>query len=105
MRQVVVSRRFWSSSRRWGAMALAFAAGACGAETPPERELPRLSLTVVPAIASPWPSLPGQDIGLQWRQPIGSDRTIDITAWRRVTPIERDALSMIQDRQPLFGAR
>jgi hypothetical protein len=105
MRQEVVLRRWWPSSRRWGALALAFGASACGAETASDRDGPRLSLTAVPALASPWALPAGQDIGLQWRQPIGSERTIDITAWRRVTPVERDALSLIQDRQPHYGAR
>jgi hypothetical protein len=105
----VVSRRGRSSPVHRGAWALAlFAAGTCSAQVSDERplpQLPRLSLTVIPQIASPRPGPAGEDLGLQWRQPVGNDRTIDVLAWRRVAPRERDALSMIQDREPMFGAR
>jgi hypothetical protein len=109
MRQKVVSRGGrWSQARR-GALALAFfAAGGCAAQVAddaPLPQLPRLSLTLLPQLASQRPGPAGEDLGLQWRQPVGSDRTIDILAWRRVAPRERDALSMIQDREPTFGAR
>jgi len=107
MRQEVVSRRAGLPLHR-GAMALAFlAAGACAAQTSGEApvQLAQLSLGVVPQIASQRPAPAGDDFGLQWRRPLGSDRTIDILAWRRVPPRERDALSMIQDREPMFGAR
>ncbi len=109
MRQKVVSRRGSLSPVRRGAWALAFfAAGSCAAQVADEGPLPplsRLSLTVVPQLASQRPNLAGDDLGLQWRQPVGSDRTIDILAWRRSAPRERDAVSMIQDREPTFGAR
>jgi len=109
MRQKVVSRRGSLSPVRRGALALAFfAAGSCAAQVAEEGPLPplsRLSLTVVPQIASQRPGPAGEDLGLQWRQPVGSDRTIDILAWRRSAARERDALSMIQDREPMFGAR
>ena len=109
MRQKVVSRRGKLSPVRRGALALAFfAAGGCAAQVadePPLPQLPRLSLTAVPQFAWQQPGPAGEDLGLQWRQPVGGDRTIDILAWRRVAPRERDALSMIQDREPKFGAR
>ena len=109
MRQKVVSRGASLSPVRRGAMALAFlAAGSCAAQVEVEgqpQQLSQLSLAVLPQIASQRPG--GEDLGLQWRQPVGSGRTIDIMAWRRVTPRERerDALSMIQDREPVYGAR
>ena len=106
MRQTVCSRlgSWWPI--RWGAAALAFVAGACGAQTQAEpQQLGQLSLTVAPRLFSQRPEPLGDDIGLQWRQPIGNDRTIDITAWRRIGPRDRDALRMIEDREPLYGAR
>lgn len=109
MRQQVVSRRGSLSPVGRGALALAFfAAGACSAQVSDEGplpQLPRLSLTVIPQIASQRPGPAGEDLGLQWRQPVGTDRTIDIMAWRRAATRERDALSMIQEREPMFGAR
>ena len=109
MRQKVVSRRGSLSPVRRGALALVFfAAGGCAAQVVDEgplAPLSRLSLAVVPQLASQRPGLAGDDLGLQWRQPVGSDRTIDILAWHRSAPRERDAVSMIQDREPTFGAR
>jgi len=108
MRQKVVSRASMSPVCR-GALVLAFcAAGSCAAQVADDGPLPplsRLSLTVIPQLASQRPGPAGEDLGLQWRQPVGSDRTIDILAWRRAAPREPDALSMIQDREPTFGAR
>ena len=107
MRQKVVSRGSSSPVCR-GAVVLAFlAAGHCAAQVADDGPVPlsRLSLTVVPQIAWQGPGPAGEDLGLQWRQPVGSDRTIDILAWRRAASRERDALSMIQDREPTFGAR
>ena len=109
MRQKVVSRGASLSPVRRGALALAFlAAGSCAAQVQTEERpqpLPQLSLAVLPQIASQRPGPAGEDLGLQWRQPVGNDRTIDIMAWRRVAPRERDALSMIQEREPVYGAR
>lgn len=109
MRQKVVSRGASFSPVRRGAMALAFlAAGSCAAQAQgegPLQQLPQMSLMVLPQIASQRPGPAGEDLGLQWRQPVGSHRTIDVLAWRRVAPRERDALAMIQDREPMYGAR
>ncbi|OYU72802.1 MAG: hypothetical protein CFE45_39080, partial [Burkholderiales bacterium PBB5] len=44
------------------------------------------------------------DLGVQWRQPLLKDRHVDITAWRRMTP-EPDALTLIRQREPVYGAR
>ncbi|WP_135265547.1 hypothetical protein [Ramlibacter henchirensis] len=104
MRQVVRSQLGRFSPIRWGAMALALVAGTCAAQ-PGEPPPAQLSLSLMPQIASQRPGPGGDDIGLIFRRPLGSDRTIDITAWRRVPPRQPDALSMIQDREPMYGAR
>jgi hypothetical protein len=44
------------------------------------------------------------DLGLRWTQRLQSQRQIDITAWRRLNAPD-DAYSMIQMRQPVYGAR
>jgi hypothetical protein len=109
MRQKVRSRARLSSVRA-GAIALAFASASCWAQqlvasnddpAPP----PRLSLMALPQVASQRPLPLGEDIGLQLRQPVGTNRTIDIAAWRRVAPRERDTLALIDERQPMYGAR
>lgn len=50
---------------------------------------------------------PGQaaqlDLGLQWRYPLDSHSSVNITAWRSLTP--PDALSLVQARQPVYGAQ
>lgn len=43
------------------------------------------------------------DLGLRWRQMVHS-KQIDVTAWRRMSSDE-DAYSLIQQRQPVYGAR
>lgn len=43
------------------------------------------------------------DLGLRWRQMVHS-KQIDVTAWRRMTS-DDDAYSLIQQRQPVYGAR
>jgi hypothetical protein len=43
------------------------------------------------------------DVGVHLRQSINS-KQVDVTAWRRMTS-EQDALSLIQQRQPVYGAR
>jgi hypothetical protein len=43
------------------------------------------------------------DLGLHWRQMVHS-KQIDVTAFRRMTPDE-DAYTLIQQRQPVYGAR
>lgn len=64
-----------------------------------------LSLDVRPSLPSPTLAPQSTDIGLKWRQPFGSHgNTVDIAAWRRSTP-PTDALSMIREREPVFGAR
>jgi len=44
------------------------------------------------------------DLGLRWTQRLQSQRQIDVTAWRRLNGPD-DAYSMIQMRQPVYGAR
>jgi hypothetical protein len=42
------------------------------------------------------------DLGLHWRYTLDSTYRVDITAWRR-TPV--DAMSLIESRDPSYGAR
>jgi hypothetical protein len=68
--------------------------------------VPRLSLSLGTPIVPAGVVNGGQalDLGLQWRQPVMIGRHVDITAWRRLTP-EADALTLIQQRDPVYGAR
>lgn len=49
-------------------------------------------------------SLPGVNLGLQYRYVLDNNRRIDITAWREMGR-PNDALSMVQSREAGFGAR
>lgn len=103
----------WREATCCGALALAAAAGPAWAEEvrlpalgPPIHDgggptAPRLALTLTPPVGAP--GLAGQEIGLRWRQPIDAQHAVDITAWRRTAA--PDALSMIREREPTFGAR
>lgn len=72
-------------------------------DSQPDGRPSRLSLNL--AAPLPGTALPGSvDVGLQWRQAILQQRTIDITAWRRMSP-PTDALALIQQRDPVYGAR
>lgn len=44
------------------------------------------------------------DLGLRWTQRLQSQHRIDITAWRRMNTPD-DAYSLVQMRQPVYGAR
>lgn len=45
------------------------------------------------------------DLGVRWRSSLDSNRRIDVSAWRRVTPAP-DAISLINTAQPdLYGTR
>jgi hypothetical protein len=46
---------------------------------------------------------PQVGLGLHWRHTLDNSNRIDITAWRRVGPT--DAASLIQSREPSYGAR
>jgi hypothetical protein len=46
---------------------------------------------------------PSFDLGLRWTQRVQSQQ-VDITAWRRMNA-EDDAYSLVQSRQPVYGAR
>jgi hypothetical protein len=48
-------------------------------------------------------SAPSMDLGLRWRQVVAS-KQVDVTAWRRMST-DQDAYSLIQQRQPVYGAR
>ncbi|MDB5857740.1 MAG: hypothetical protein JWQ76_1429 [Ramlibacter sp.] len=48
-------------------------------------------------------SQPSMDLGLRWRQVVQS-KQVDVMAWRRMTT-DDDAYSLIQQRQPVYGAR
>jgi hypothetical protein len=43
------------------------------------------------------------DVGVKWRQVVHSQQ-VDVTAWRRVST-DDDAYSLVQTRQPVYGAR
>lgn len=47
---------------------------------------------------------PAVDLGLRWRHTFDSNRQLDVTAWRRMQT-QPDAYQLIQQRQPLYGAR
>jgi len=67
------------------------------------RHLGRLSFSaVVPPVGT---ALPGSvDVGVQWRQPLLRQQMVDISAWHRIQP-PSDALGLVQQREPVFGAR
>lgn len=46
---------------------------------------------------------PSMDLGLRWRQAFYS-KQVDVTAWRRMSA-DQDAYTLIQQRQPVYGAR
>jgi hypothetical protein len=48
-------------------------------------------------------SQPSVDLGLRWRQVVLSNQ-VDVTAWRRMND-DQDAYSLVQQRQPIYGAR
>ena len=56
--------------------------------------------TIQPNAFAPSASM---DLGLRWRQVVAS-KQVDVTAWRRMSTDE-DAYSLIQQRQPMYGAR
>ena len=45
----------------------------------------------------------GMDVGLRWRYTMDTHYRIDVTAWRRMTPM--DAASLVYLREPSYGAR
>jgi hypothetical protein len=49
------------------------------------------------------PVRPTFDLGVRWSQRL-SQKQLDITAWRRMTG-DDDALTLIQSKQPVYGAR
>ena len=119
MRQVACRDRavMGRRSRHWRCLlagAGLFAGAACAQQEPlsaswasdqvAARERPQFSISAAqPLVASS--ALPGSvDVGLQWRQPLSSQRYVDITAWRRVSPAP-DALSLIQQQDTVYGAR
>lgn len=50
------------------------------------------------------PTPPSLDFGVRWSHKLQSQNQIDITAWRRMNTAD-DAYSLIQARQPVYGAR
>ena len=62
---------------------------------------PRLSLTLVPTLPG---TAPGTQLGVRWSQQLSGGQAIVITAWRRMDE-PADSLSMVQQRDPSFGAR
>lgn len=69
-------------------------------------QVPQLSLTLGTPVVRSGSSGTSQalDLGIQWRQPVMHDRHVDVTAWRRMTP-EFDAVTLIRQREPVYGAR
>jgi hypothetical protein len=55
-----------------------------------------------PATGANRPSL---DLGLHFRHTTDSSRQFDLTAWKRVNAEQTDAYTLIQQRQPVYGAR
>jgi hypothetical protein len=49
------------------------------------------------------PQRPSFDLGLRWSQRL-QNQQVDITAWRRMNT-DDDAYSLVQSRQPVYGAR
>ena len=47
---------------------------------------------------------PSVDLGLRWSHTLQSQRQIDVMAWRRMNTPD-DAYSLIQQTQPVYGAR
>ena len=104
--------RGWRNAICRGAWVLAAAAGpawgdddvqvtAMGPAAHGERTAPRLALTLTPPVGAP--GVEGRELGLRWRQALDGHHAVDITAWQR-TP-QRDALSLIRERDPSYGAR
>lgn len=61
----------------------------------------------VPSGSALDPRTPPQsvDVGLRWRSIMDATRRLDVSAWRRVTPVP-DAITLIHGRQPdLYGTR
>jgi hypothetical protein len=50
------------------------------------------------------PARPSVDVGLRFSHKLQNSNAIDVTAWRRMNGPE-DAYSMIQMREPVYGAR
>jgi hypothetical protein len=50
------------------------------------------------------PQRPSFDLGLRWSQRLQSQQQVDITAWRRMNT-DDDAYSLVQSREPVYGAR
>lgn len=56
-----------------------------------------------PALA-PWAAgMPSMDFGVHWRVTLDSNYRFDVTAYRRVP--NADAISLIESREPEYGAR
>jgi hypothetical protein len=48
---------------------------------------------------------PALDVGVHVRHTLDSNHQIDVTAWRRMTPQQPDAYTLIQQQQPRYLAR
>jgi hypothetical protein len=56
-----------------------------------------------PLSGSPAGQAPSVDLGLHWRYTTDGDFRLDVNAWRRLE--QPDALSLIYNREPSYGAR
>jgi hypothetical protein len=77
---------------------------------PPRRSALGLSLGMTtmegPSLSAATPysgAAPVVDLGVRWRYTLDSNYRFDVAAWRRLMP--PDTLTLVQMRQPSFGAR
>lgn len=49
-------------------------------------------------------SQPTMDLGVQWRHTLDSSQSVDVTAWRRITP-GAEPMALAQARPTTYGAR
>jgi hypothetical protein len=75
--------------------AVGLAVGMSGYFAPPAPAGAGLSLAPPPFV----------DVGVHWRHTLDSSYRIDVTAWRRMASQQPDAYSLVQMREPTFGAR
>lgn len=93
------------ASGAWGqADTLQMAVGTVAQEAH-ERPQARLSISLTEPLALFEPPSTARDVGLQWRHRMPNNQTVDITAWRRINAQQPDALALVLQRDPLYGAR
>lgn len=73
---------------------LGVALGVSGVHAPPAHA-PALLAAAQPAV----------DVGVTMRHTFDNNQRVDVTAWRRMTPQQPDAMTLIHRREPGYGAR